>query len=48
MPDDGGVSDDEYLVDELAAQRWKRDERNRVTATSPDAEVGPDRHETLD
>jgi len=40
--------DDVVAVDELAARRWKRGERNRVTATFPHAEVGPDRRETLD
>jgi hypothetical protein len=36
------------LVDELAAQRRKRSEKERVAAAFPDAEVRPDRHETLD
>jgi hypothetical protein len=40
--------DDGDVVDELADRRWKCGERERVSATFPDAEVGPDRREALD
>jgi hypothetical protein len=41
------MSDDD-VVDELADRRWKRGEREREAATSPDAEVGLHRREALD
>jgi hypothetical protein len=40
--------DDVVAVDELAARRWKRGERERVEATFADAEVRRDRREALD
>jgi hypothetical protein len=42
------MGDDGDVVDELAAQRWRRGERERVAATFADAEVGLDRREALD
>jgi hypothetical protein len=46
MGDDERDVDD--VVDELAAHRRKRGERERVAAMFPVAEVGRDRRETLD